>query len=185
MRPVPGIRRAKQDRLPVDSAQLNATSCCRNRRDARPTLGLGRAAPKIPYLALLPMGFSVPPGFRSERWALTPPFHPYPVRVATNAAVSFSVALSVGTPHGIAARVYPGARTSRLRGIAPYGVRTFLPQRSPGAIPRPSRIKEPSQGSRSRAERQATPPPPDPCPACNKAPGHSWGKPSARLPPGR
>jgi hypothetical protein len=47
----------------------------------------------------------------------------------------FSVALSVGTPHGVASRVYlrvnrrrrsvSGAR--KLRGIASYGVRTFLP----------------------------------------------------------
>src|SRR5438094_3519886 len=32
----------------------------------------------VPYLALHPMGFSVPPRLRLERWALTPPFHPYP-----------------------------------------------------------------------------------------------------------
>ena len=32
---------------------------------------------RIPYLALLPTGFSVPPRSRSARWALTPPFHPY------------------------------------------------------------------------------------------------------------
>ena len=33
---------------------------------------------RVPYLALHPMGFSVPPRLRLERWALTPPFHPYP-----------------------------------------------------------------------------------------------------------
>ncbi len=38
--------------------------------------GAGRSA--VPYLALHPMGFSVPPRLRLERWALTPPFHPYP-----------------------------------------------------------------------------------------------------------
>jgi hypothetical protein len=52
------------------------------------------------------MGFSVPPRLRLERWALTPPFHPYPALVAEGKAVCFSVALSVGTPHGAAARVY-------------------------------------------------------------------------------
>ena len=31
----------------------------------------------VPYLALLPMGFSVPRRLLFERWALTPPFHPY------------------------------------------------------------------------------------------------------------
>jgi hypothetical protein len=39
--------------------------------------GTGRSA--TPYLALLPMGFSVPPRLLLERWALTPPFHPYRV----------------------------------------------------------------------------------------------------------
>jgi len=32
----------------------------------------------VPYLALHPMGFSVPPRLLLGRWALTPPFHPYP-----------------------------------------------------------------------------------------------------------
>ena len=32
---------------------------------------------KVPYLALHPMGFSVPRRLRVARWALTPPFHPY------------------------------------------------------------------------------------------------------------
>ena len=38
----------------------------------------------------------------------------------------FSVALSVETPLGVVPRVYP-RRLSGLRGIAPCGVRTFLP----------------------------------------------------------
>src|SRR5262245_4747484 len=38
---------------------------------------LKRAASRIPYLALLPMGFSVPRRSPGGRWALTPPFHPY------------------------------------------------------------------------------------------------------------
>ena len=33
---------------------------------------------EVPYLALHPMGFSVPRRLRFARWALTPPFHPYP-----------------------------------------------------------------------------------------------------------
>jgi|GEM_PF-5868244 len=39
----------------------------------------------------------------------------------------------------IAARVYPEANL-RLRGIAPFGVRTFLLQLAPEAILRPSEI---------------------------------------------
>ena len=49
----------------------------------------------VSYLALHPMGFSVPRCLRFARWSLTPPFHPY--RLKQTAAVLFSVALSVGT----------------------------------------------------------------------------------------
>ena len=101
-------------------------------RDAR--RGAGRSA--VPYLALHPMGFSVPPRLRLGRWALTPPFHPYP-RSRSRGGL-FSVALSVGTPRGVASRVYPRS-TPGLRGIAPCGVRTFLPRLAPGAILRPSK----------------------------------------------
>jgi hypothetical protein len=31
----------------------------------------------VSYLALLPMGFAMPRRSLAERWALTPPFHPY------------------------------------------------------------------------------------------------------------
>ena len=44
-------------------------------------LGLKRPwglAPRDPYLALLPVGLAVPPLLPEARWALTPPFHPYP-----------------------------------------------------------------------------------------------------------
>jgi hypothetical protein len=115
--------------------------------------GAGRSG--VPYLALHPMGFPVPPRLRLERWALTPPFHPYPAlpgtcrqrRFEEGLGGIFSVVLSVGTPYGIASRVYPhssGLRWSRgLRGIAPFGVRTFLPPGQAGrAILRPSKTKE-------------------------------------------
>lgn len=111
-----------------------------------PRHGAGR--PAIPYLALHPMGFSVPPGLRLERWALAPPFHPYPAlskfaeaarpfivldfsRIQKGRGGLFSVALSVRRPHGQPSRVYPSGLLAewpaRLRGIAPSGVRTFLP----------------------------------------------------------
>jgi hypothetical protein len=42
-----------------------------------------RAGPALPsYLALLHAGFSVPRMLPSERWALTPPFHPCQMRCA-------------------------------------------------------------------------------------------------------
>ncbi len=38
--------------------------------------GTGAGRSGIPYLALHPMGFSVPRRLRFARWSLTPPFHP-------------------------------------------------------------------------------------------------------------
>ncbi len=37
----------------------------------------GAGNSSVSYLALHPMGFSVPPRLLLERWAFTPPFHPY------------------------------------------------------------------------------------------------------------
>jgi signal transduction histidine kinase len=54
--------------------------------------------------------------------------------LALTAGGLFSVALSVGTPRGVASRVYLQP-TAGLRGIAPCGVRTFLPLLSPSASP--------------------------------------------------
>ena len=60
--------------------------------------------------------------------------------VLANRGGIFSVALSVGTPHGITSRVYlSNASVRKLRGIAPYGVRTFLPRLAPEAILRLSK----------------------------------------------
>src|SRR5258708_14339942 len=79
-------------------------------------VGAGRSV--VPYLALHPMGFSVPPGSRPERWALTPPFHPYHRPCKHGRGGLFSVALSVGTPHGVASPVYPRpARVTRHRAL--------------------------------------------------------------------
>jgi hypothetical protein len=65
----------------------------------------GTSRSSVSYLALHPMGFSVPRRLRFARWALTPPFHPYP-NCLRNSGGIFSVALSVGTTHVVAARVY-------------------------------------------------------------------------------
>ncbi|GEM_PF-4865173 len=47
--------------------------------------GLKRSGPLlVPYLILLRTGFTLPPLSPAERWALTPPFHPYPSRKAGN-----------------------------------------------------------------------------------------------------
>ena len=90
-----------------------------------------------PYLALHPMGFTVPPHLRSARWALTPPFHPCHDR---NRGGLFSVALSVDDPlRNRLPRVSPAE--PELRGIASYGVRTFLSGRKTAkAILHPSKV---------------------------------------------
>ncbi len=47
-----------------------------HRADAQRRLALSGSFP--PYLVLLRVGFTLPPALRSERCALTAPFHPYP-----------------------------------------------------------------------------------------------------------
>ena len=91
------------------------------------------SSPEVPYLVLHPMGFTVPLGSLRERWALTPPFHPYPPKKGG----LFSAALAVK-----ASSQTPCPRVSNpedpLRGIVPCGVRTFLywqnQQRSPAPL---------------------------------------------------
>ena len=97
---------------------------------------LGRAVPWIPYLALHPMGFSVPRCLRFARCALTAPFHHH--RRLAPEAVCFlwhcpSEHLTTFRPR-VSRPNKPG-----LRGIAPCGVRTFLPRLAPKAILRPSK----------------------------------------------
>ena len=97
---------------------------------------LERAAPWIPYLALHPTGFSVPRRLRFARCALTAPFHHH--RRLAPEAVCFlwhcpSERLPTFLP-SISRPYKPG-----LRGVAPCGVRTFLPRLAPGAILRPSK----------------------------------------------
>lgn len=62
----------------------------------RPCGGIGcpTCPARGPYSALLRVGLAVPSRLPGPRWALTPPFHPYPAC----RAVSFSVALSLGLP---------------------------------------------------------------------------------------
>jgi len=73
------------------------------------------------YLVLHQVGFTVPPQSPLERWALTPPFHPYPLRVAMNSPAGglFSVALSVPWQINL-------PRAWELPSTLPCGVRTFL-----------------------------------------------------------
>ena len=93
-----------------------------------------------PYLALHPMGFSVPPRLRLERWALTPPFHPYPAEAGRS--VFCGTVRRQASRHCLPRVSFP-TEAERLRGIAPFGVRTFLLHRrfrATEAILRPSKI---------------------------------------------
>ena len=99
---------------------------------------------QIPYLVLLPMRFSVPRNSHCGRWALTPPFHPYPrpcgrrrfVFCGTVCRSGFSPATPAGMP------AYPGSRPVLPVSSASCPVelglssRSLRPERSP-ALPRP------------------------------------------------
>ena len=98
----------------------------------------GGGPPRALYLALHPMGFAVPPRLRSARWALTPPFHPYPGR---SRGGIFSVALSVNPPSRVGCPSVSPAEPG-LRGIVSCGVRTFLSRcQATKAILRPSKVE--------------------------------------------
>jgi len=73
--------------------------------DDRPGNGLERLrAPRHPYSVLLPVGFSVPSLFPETRWALTPPFHPYPV-LRSGGLLSVALSLRLPSPDVIRHRV--------------------------------------------------------------------------------
>ena len=75
-----------------------------------------RAGGPTPCFVLHRMGFFVPRRLRAGRWALTPPFHPYP---GLRRGGLFSVTLSV-------IRDFHRGRPHFLCGMLPCGVRTFL-----------------------------------------------------------
>ena len=87
-----------------------------------------QVALRLPYLALLPVGFAVPRMLPPARCALTAPFHPY---------LRHPCGRHVG---GIFLLHFPWARAPQaLPGTVSEGARTFLPiscemQRSPGRL---------------------------------------------------
>ena len=105
--------------------------------------------PRAPYLVLLPMGFTVPPAIALGAVGSYPTFSPLPGEPGG----LFSVALAVDD-----ALRHHLPRASRpedgLRGIAPCGVRTFLPRQA-GGDPPPSGIGEPSQTTGLPPAKQA------------------------------
>ena len=98
-------------------------------RYPRPALleaGTGAGRSKVSYLALLPVGFSVPRGLLRERWALTPPFHPDRPPVTRRSAVCFLWHYPSPDHYFGLPRVSAACR-QQLRGTTPIEVRTFLP----------------------------------------------------------
>ena len=101
---------------------------CARARAANPDLGPRRPCEifaRGPYSALLRVGLAVPVRLPGLRWALTPPFHPYPAEVAGRSVFC-----------GAFPRVAPAGR---YPAPLPCGARTFLtrPNRASAAI-RPS-----------------------------------------------
>ena len=145
-------------------------------KPARLAAGRGAGNSSVSYLALHPMGFSVPPRLLLERWALTPPFHPYPTPCGARRSNFLWHCPSKGLPAPLP-RVSPAPRPG-LRGIAPCGVRTFLPRLAPEAILHPSKIgvsvTESTGLARSLWPAEAINPPPRyPCRGCNRGCGRN------------
>ena len=95
---------------PTTSSSLPAASLFLLTRRREGRCGSHLAA----YLALLRLGVTLPPLLPAVRWALTPPFHPYPLSLSTRRAVSFLWPY----PSPFGAQALPGS--------LPYGARTFL-----------------------------------------------------------
>jgi len=72
-------------------------------------------------LALLPLGFTLPRLLPAARWALTSPFHPYPIRSFPRPS---AVCFLWHCPSSI--RQSTAGDAQALPGNAPIGARTFL-----------------------------------------------------------
>src|SRR6202795_1886475 len=76
------------------------------------------------YLALLRLGVAVPRPLPDARWALTPPFHPYPLCTGGLFSVALSVALrrpGVTWQSALGARTFLGPPESGSRPSHPTG----------------------------------------------------------------
>lgn len=81
-------------------------------RTAGPETSLETRAPRHPYSVLLPVGFTMPDPLPGPRWALTPPFHPYPYRPKPTRRFAFCGTFPGVTPAGrYPAPCFRGART--------------------------------------------------------------------------
>ena len=129
----------------------------------------GARTPRDPYLALLLAGLAVPPTSPPARWALTPPFHPYP-----SAETGGRSDLCGAFP-----RVAPGGRYPPP--CLP-GVRTFLDLAAAAIRPsaRPPSRPEPRRGQREGAPRRSPGPRQHPR---RPVPRPPWGESATEKPP--
>jgi hypothetical protein len=107
---------------PVEDGHFSRCRPCGRPSCALLAAQMVRAAPRH-GLGLLPVGFAMPPALRRERWALTPPFHPYRRRLP-GAGGSLSVVLSLSPCNW---------RRLDLPVTVPCGARTFLGRLAPDA----------------------------------------------------
>ncbi len=73
----------KPDSVAGPRGPTSAIYLMRSTRNLYARRRMGRAAPTVPYLILLRMGFTwTAASLEATRWSLTPPFHPYLRRAA-------------------------------------------------------------------------------------------------------
>ena len=139
---------------PTASSSLPAAHRCR----------WGRCGPHLAaYLALLRLGVAVPSLLPATRWALTPPFHPYPPALAHPRAVCFLLpcpspcgaqALPGSLPCG--ARTFLGCRSTRDHRACPGGEYSALELRMPGVLEEREKGLGTRRGGRRKAEGQSS-----------------------------
>src|SRR5262245_62526311 len=153
---VPLAREAAIGLRPPLPAASNGLPGSRRRGPRRGRL----ATPVLLYVAFLRVGLAVPRASPSSRWALTPPFHPCPIRPLSRAAVGglLSVALSlglrpVGVTHHPALRSPDFPRRSLPAAALSARTRSWYPRRVRVSHPRASRGEQ--RGSLCLRDRHA------------------------------
>ena len=149
-RPVSRVLFRPRDGDDHSSGPALADRLSRPTRASRAVNPAGEPA-RRPYSVLLQAGLAMPVPSPVPRWALTPPFHPYPHR---GAGGLLSVALSLGSPRAEVIRrlftVEPGLSSTEASSAAtarPSGGATD----GPGLAPRQSRRQAASVAANRRS----------------------------------
>ncbi len=132
----------------------SGTPLARRLKQPTRTTGPERAGgfpPRRPYSVLLPVGFTMPRPLPAARWALTPPFHPYPAARGLRGGL-LSVALSLGSPP-------PGVtrhRSSLEPGLSSPAAFRRLRERPPGRLAGRGVARTPGPVKGGRDQREAS-----------------------------